>query len=79
VVSTGVGGSGEYCRDGVNCLRVPPDAAEALAAAVQRLAAEPDLRRQVVAGGLHTAAAHTLDRQAGQIEGCLLTEIAAQA
>ena len=79
VMSTGVGGSGEYCRDGVNCLRVPPDNAGALAAAVRRLAAEPDLRCRVVAGGLRTAAELTLDRYAGQIERCLFAEIAAQS
>jgi glycosyltransferase involved in cell wall biosynthesis len=77
VVSTGVGGSGEYCHDGTNCLRVPAGDVRALAAAVQRLAEEPDLRQRIVAGGLRTAAERTLDRYAGQIERCLFAEIAA--
>jgi hypothetical protein len=45
---------------------------------VQRLAAEPTLRNRVVAGGLHTAAALTLERHASQIEGCLLAEVEAR-
>jgi glycosyltransferase involved in cell wall biosynthesis len=77
VVSTGVGGSAEYCHDGANCLRVPAGDATALAAAVRRLAEEPDLRQRIVAGGLRTAAELTLDRYAGQIERCLFAEIAA--
>jgi glycosyltransferase involved in cell wall biosynthesis len=79
VVSTGVGGSAEYCRDGVNCLRVPPGDAGALAAVVRRLAAEPDLRRQLVAGGLHTSSTFTLARHAGEIERCLFAEVATSA
>jgi glycosyltransferase involved in cell wall biosynthesis len=79
VVSTGVGGSGEYCHHDVNCLHVPPDDADALAAAVRRLAAEPDLRCRLVSGGLRTASELTLERHAGQIEGCLFAEISAAA
>jgi glycosyltransferase involved in cell wall biosynthesis len=77
VVSTGVGGSGEYCQHGVNCLRVPPGDLTALAAAVRRLAADPALRRRLVQGGLQTAARLTLDRQGACIEQCLLDEIGA--
>jgi glycosyltransferase involved in cell wall biosynthesis len=56
VVSTRLGGCAEYLRDGENCLVVPPDDAGALAAAVRRLAHEPELRARLRAGGLATAA-----------------------
>src|SRR6266496_2717767 len=36
VIATGVGGSSEYCFDGVNCVRVPPENPPALARAVQQ-------------------------------------------
>ena len=75
VISTAVGGSAEYCLDGVNCLRIPPGDAEALAHAIQRLAAHLDLRRQLVTGGLRTASELTLDRQAERIERWLLTAV----
>jgi glycosyltransferase involved in cell wall biosynthesis len=48
VISTCVGGSEEYCIDGSNCLRISPGDADALARAVQHLAATPDLRRQLI-------------------------------
>jgi glycosyltransferase involved in cell wall biosynthesis len=43
VVATDVGGVGEVVRDGENGLLVPPDDPAALAAAIVRLVAEPDL------------------------------------
>lgn len=58
VVATGTGGSAEYLRDGENCLLVPAGDAEALAAAVRRLAGDRALRAHLVAGGRATAAAH---------------------
>lgn len=78
VVCTGVGGSAEYCQHGVNCLRVPPGDPTALAAAVQRLTADPALRRHLVQGGWRTAARLTLERQGELIERGLFGEIAAQ-
>ncbi len=72
VIATGAGGSSEYCLDGVNCTRVPPGDPAALAHAVQQLARSPDLHRRLVEGGLHTARAFTLDRQAAGIERSLL-------
>jgi hypothetical protein len=72
VIATGVGGSSEYCLDGVNCVRVPPGDPAALALAVQHLAQSRDLRRRLVEGGLQTARAFTLDRQATGIERLLL-------
>ncbi len=72
VIATGRGGSSEYCLDGINCLRIPPGDPAALAHAVQHLAQSQDLRRLLVEGGLRTASALTLDRQAAGIERALL-------
>ena len=47
VVATGVGGSNEYCLDGVNCVRVPPGDPAALARAVQQLAGSQGLRQHI--------------------------------
>ena len=59
VVATGRGGSGEYLRDGENCLLFEAEDAQALAAAVRRLAVEPGLREQLREAGLQTAREHT--------------------
>ena len=59
VVATGRGGSGEYLRDGENCLIFDPDAGPApLAAQVERLAADPELRIRIRRAGRQTAAAY---------------------
>jgi glycogen(starch) synthase len=59
VVATGSGGSGEYLRDGENCLIYRPrDDPRALAAAVGRLAVDAGLRRALRAGGFETAGRH---------------------
>jgi len=55
VVATGVGGSGEFSADGVNCLLFTPGDEVALADAVTRLATEPDLRATLQAHGYVTA------------------------
>lgn len=60
VIATGTGGSGEYLRDGENCLLVEPASPDQLRAAVARLAGDPDLRARLREGGLATAAEHTL-------------------
>jgi glycogen(starch) synthase len=59
VIATGRGGSGEYLRDGSNCLIVPAGDAEAIAGAARRLARDPPLRARLRAGGLETARLHT--------------------
>jgi glycogen synthase len=60
VIATGAGGSGEYLRDGENCLLFAPrDDPTALAAAVRRLAADDALRDRLRDGGLATAASLT--------------------
>jgi glycosyltransferase involved in cell wall biosynthesis len=75
-IATGVGGSGEYCVDHHNCLRVPPGDAGALAAAIRRMAANPRLRDTLTAGGLQTAAEYTLDRFAAAVLQSAIEEIA---
>lgn len=62
VVASGTGGSAEYLEHEVNCLLVPPGDADAIAAAVARLEADPALRARLVAGGRRTAAALTEHR-----------------
>ncbi len=59
VVATGQGGSADFLDDGVNCLLHPPADAPALAAAVQRLAGDAELRARLVAAGRRTASEHT--------------------
>ena len=68
VVATAMGGSAEFLVDGVNALVVPPNDADSLAAAVRRLAADAALRRQLVSGGLRTAAELNADRLADVLE-----------
>jgi glycosyltransferase involved in cell wall biosynthesis len=60
VVATGTGGSGEYLRDGRNCLLHPVGEPRALADRVRRLAEDPALRDALRAEGFGTAAHHTL-------------------
>ena len=59
VIATGRGGSGEYLRDGDNSLLVPVGDAEAIAAAVRRLADAPELRARLREGGLATTRRYT--------------------
>lgn len=62
VVATGTGGSGEYLRDGRNCLLFEPGDHRELAAAIRRLAADARLRDRLQEGGRETAAALTAER-----------------
>ncbi len=58
VVGSGRGGSGEYMRDGVNCLLFDTDdGPSALAARLRELAGDAALRERLVAEGRRTAAA----------------------
>jgi glycosyltransferase involved in cell wall biosynthesis len=72
VVATGRGGSGEYLRDGENCLLFSAGDAAALAAAVERLAREPGLRERLREGGLRTAPRHTEAHLNEAVERALL-------
>lgn len=55
VVATGRGGSAEYLRDGENCLLFEAGNADALARALGRLQADPELRNRLRRGGRATA------------------------
>jgi glycogen synthase len=59
VVATGRGGSAEYLRDEYNCLLFEADYAEALAAALSRLASDDELRARLRRGALETAPRYT--------------------
>lgn len=73
VVATGTGGSGEYLRDDENCLIYsPPEDHEALARAVERLAADPELRAGLRAAGSKCARALTEERFNAAVEASLI-------
>jgi glycogen(starch) synthase len=73
VVATGTGGSGEYLRDGENCLIFePPDDPLALAGAVRKLAADEELRRRLRDGGFETAARFAESSFNRAVEGALV-------
>ena len=76
VVATGLGGSAEYLRDGENCLLFAPHDDPGLAAALRRLAAEPELVARLRTGGAQTAAAYTEERFHSAVAAAL-TSIAA--
>src|SRR5207245_9612490 len=64
IVTTRVASIPSLIRDGENGLLVDEPTAGAVAAAVARIVAAPELRRRLIDGGYATARAHTLDRQA---------------
>jgi glycogen(starch) synthase len=61
VLATGRGGSGEYLRNGVNCVLFEAGDAAGLAAAVTRVAGDRRLRRVLRDGGFDTASRYTED------------------
>jgi glycogen(starch) synthase len=67
VVAVPKGGAASYLRDEENCLLIPPEDPDALAAAVRRLAADVELRASLCAGGARTAAEHSAERFEQQI------------
>lgn len=74
VVATTAGGMAEVVRDGLDGLAVPPDDAQALAAAMLRLARDPDLRRRLGEEGRRSAVQRfSWDRVADQALACYAT------
>lgn len=61
IVATAVGGNSDAVRQQENGLLVPPQNPEALAAAIEELLQQPDLRRTMGAAGLHRARAEYSD------------------
>lgn len=68
VVATGVGGSGSFLVEGGNCLRFAKGDPAALAAAVERLAADTALRARLVDGGRRTARFFDIEHLADAFE-----------
>jgi len=67
VVCTDAHGNRDFCRDGENCLVVEPDA-DAVAAALGRILAEPQLRDRLVEGGLATVGEYAWERRIDAVE-----------
>jgi glycosyltransferase involved in cell wall biosynthesis len=57
VIAVNGGGSAELFEDGVTALGIPPDAPPALAQAMTRLIADPELRHRIAAAGRASAVA----------------------
>jgi glycogen synthase len=72
VVATGRGGSGEYLRDGENCVLFAAGDTRGLAAAVRRLAGDSGLRARLRERGSEDAAWHTEDAFNESVERFLL-------
>jgi glycosyltransferase involved in cell wall biosynthesis len=71
IVATDVGGVRTLLADGEAGLLVPPDDARALAAAVERLADDPELRERLAARGLELARTLTLEHEAARVAAFL--------
>jgi len=70
VVCTDANGNRDFCRDGENCLMVEADPA-AVAAGIERLMGDRELRARLVAGGLETVQEYSWHRQIDRLEGFL--------
>jgi len=73
VVATAVGGVAEVVRDGENGLLVPPGDPEALAAAIERLAEDEELRGRLRAAAAASVAHHEPERAFARLEEILAT------
>ncbi|MEO8678932.1 MAG: glycosyltransferase family 4 protein [Vicinamibacterales bacterium] len=67
VVTTRVSGITSLITHDRNGVLIDESSAHAVAGAVRALAASPDLRKRLIAGGYETARAHTLERQAAEL------------
>jgi glycosyltransferase involved in cell wall biosynthesis len=65
VVATAVGGVPDAAGDAA--LLIPPGDAEAAAAALTRLADEPELRRELVERGIERVRGRTLEAESGRV------------
>jgi len=63
-VLTGVGGVGEYARDGENALVVPPQSPEIFAEAILRVLKDASLRNRLIDGGRATVEAYSQKKEA---------------
>jgi GT2 family glycosyltransferase len=66
-VCTDAHGNRDFCRDGENCLMVPDDA-RSVAAGLERLFAEPELRERLAREGRRTAATYAWEARLDEIE-----------
>jgi glycosyltransferase involved in cell wall biosynthesis len=69
IVATAVGGVAASIARSGGALLIPPNDAEAAVAAICRIAGDADLRRRLVAEGLQTARAETMEAQLDRIIG----------
>jgi glycosyltransferase involved in cell wall biosynthesis len=67
IVATDVGGVRAALNDGRTGLLVPRDDAHAAAETLERLGAEPELRRRLIEDGLESARRETLDAQSDRV------------
>jgi glycosyltransferase involved in cell wall biosynthesis len=76
VIAAAGGGVPELATDGIDALLVPPGDAEALAAAMMRLATDPELRRSLGAAGRRTAATRYARVRVGREVAALYRDLA---
>jgi glycosyltransferase involved in cell wall biosynthesis len=67
VVCTDADGNRDFCRDGVNCL-MPAAEPGAVAAAVSRLLADPELRGRLARAGLETARTYAWPQRVPELD-----------
>jgi glycosyltransferase involved in cell wall biosynthesis len=76
IVATDVGGVAGALHGGQTGLLVPAQDPEAAAAALERLAADPELRRTLVQAGLHHMAGQTREAQLARVASFIQTHAA---